>query len=150
MTTIDDTESFVVKLAEVIPPPEKPTIKAPMFTFVDEPFMVTGETPEPNQTVWIEITELLIDTEIARGVSDSNRKFEIEVTFSEVGFPKIHSEIDKPFDILDPLAMNPISPSVYVFVIDWWILLVLGALVLLIMYDRGMLDKILKKPKRRK
>lgn len=79
---------------EPTPPLENPTLKAPSFTFVEKPFKVTGETPEPNQQVWIELETILLDEKIAEGVSDANRKFEIEVQLTELGINKIHSEID--------------------------------------------------------
>ena len=88
----DHAEEFVVALGGK--PPENPTLKAPSFTFTEKPFIVTGETPEPNQPVWIELERLLLDDKIAEGVSDANRKFEIEVQLTELGINKIHSEID--------------------------------------------------------
>ena len=90
--TKDHSEAFTVALSGK--PPENPTLRAPSFTFVEKPFKVTGETPEPNQTVWIEIEKLTFDEEIARGISDENREFEIEVQLTELGINKIHSEID--------------------------------------------------------
>ena len=75
-------------------PLENPTLKAPSFAFVEKPFIVTGETPEPDQQVWIELETILLDEKIAQGVSDAERKFEIEVQLTELGMNKIHSEID--------------------------------------------------------
>lgn len=86
-------DATIVSLAPT-EPPENPTLKAPSFTFVERPFKVTGETPEPNQIVWIELETLLLDDRIAEGQSDANRKFEIEVQLTELGINKIHSEIE--------------------------------------------------------
>ena len=73
---------------------EKPTLKAPSFTFVEKPFKVTGETPEANQVVWIELEKLALDEKIVEGVSNANRKFEMEMQLTELGMNKIHSEIN--------------------------------------------------------
>ena len=91
----DHSEEFIVKITTAPPPPlENPTLKAPSFAFVEKPFKVTGETPEPNQGVWIELEKLALDEKIAQGVSDTERKFEIEVQLTELGVNKIHSEIE--------------------------------------------------------
>ena len=83
---------FGIELGDVVS--ENPTLKAPSFAFVEKPFIVTGETPEPNQAVWIELETILLDKEIVRGVSDADRNFEISIQLTEVGMNKIHSEVE--------------------------------------------------------
>lgn len=144
--TKDHEESFTVSLVTAPPPPptpDKPTLQAPSIVFVNKPFIVTGTTPDPNQTVWIEIDKLLIDEEIARGVSDSEHKFEIEVVLTKIGSEKIHAEVAG-------IGLNPVSPSVTIIVVDWWIIFALGLLIVFFLYKQGAFKKLMKKKKRRK
>ena len=122
--TKDHSEAFTVALGAVPPPPENPTLKAPSFTFVEKPFMTTGETPEPNQTVWIELEKTLLDEEIARGVSDADRKFEIEVQLTKIGINKIHSEIET-------WGLNKTSQTRSVLTLDY---MMAGILLVIILF----------------
>lgn len=126
--TQDHSEAFTVALGAIPPPPsENPTLKAPSFTFVEKPFKVTGETPEANQIVWIELETILLDEEIARGVSDANRKFEIEVQLTELGMNKIHSEIET-------FGLNKTSQTRSVLTLDYMMAGILLVIILFIGY----------------
>ena len=65
----------------------KLTIKeVPKFCLVDQPVKIRGTTPKSNQRVWIEQTEewmgfdiLKADKKLGSTVSDSERKYEIEI-----------------------------------------------------------------------
>ena len=104
---------------------DRPTLKAPSFAFVENPFIVTGETPEPNQIIWVELETILLDKEIARGVSDANRNFEIEVQLTELGMNKIHSEIDVK------LAVNKTSQTRSVLTLNY---MMAGLLLLIVLF----------------
>jgi len=129
---------------EVIAAAEKPTLEAPAFAMANTPFEVTGKTPETNQGVWIE-DEKWIDEKIAQGVSDAEGKFTIELTLTEIGIVKIHSEIEKPW------ASNPKSATQSVIVLDWWVIGVIVAFGLFLLYRMGAFDKLVEKaPKKKK
>ena len=118
-------EAFVVKLTTAPPTPsENPTLKAPSFAFTEKPFMVTGETPEANQVVWIELERILRDNKIAEGQSDANRKFEMEVQLSELGINKIHSEIET-------FGLNKTSPTRSVLTLNY---MMAGLLLIAILF----------------
>lgn len=121
---------------------ENPTIKAPTFVFTNKPFSVTGTTPEPNQSVWIEIEKTLIDEKIATGVSDAERNFEIEITLEKIGYVKIHSEVEK-------FGLNPTSQSHGIIVVDMWILGLVGVVLVYIAYTKGWLKGIMKKGRKK-
>ena len=125
------------------PPLDKPTLKAPTFVFANKPFKVSGTTPEANQSVWIELEKTLLDEKIATGVSNSERQFEIEVTMEEIGYFKIHSEVEK-------FGLNPTSSPQSIIVVDWWILALVGVLLVFVMYRKGMLKGIVGKKGRKK
>lgn len=105
-------------------PSENPTLKAPSFAFTEKPFTVAGETPEPNQTVWIELETILLDERIAQGVSDANRKFEMEVQLSDVGVNKIHSEIET-------WGLNKTSPTRSVLTLNY---MTAGLLLVIVLF----------------
>ena len=136
----DATEEFTVVLDTAVDgdgiPSDKPTLDTPTFAIVEKLFKVTGTTPEPNQEVWIELEKFGFDEKIASGVSDGEHKFEIEIQLEEVGFNKIHSEIDKR------LWTNPTSSTKSILTLNYSIIgaLVLG--ILLVLYKIGVFNKI--------
>lgn len=132
----DASEGFTVALgAPPPPPPDNPTLHAPTFALAERPFKVTGMTPESNQHVWIELEVTGWDEKIAEGVSNSENKFEIEVQLTELGYHKIHSEIET-------LGINKTSRSINVLVFNY---LIIGGIVLavfLVLWRAGVFKKL--------
>lgn len=150
MTIKDDSESFIVKLAVALPK-RKLTLSAPSFVFTNKPIKLTGTTEGANQQLNIMLSKgvwgidwLARDETLKTLTSNGESKFETEITFEEVGMPKIYAAQKKGWLGIDWLAGDIKSPTRSIFVLDWMILGVLGALVLYIMYQRGMLKGIIK------
>ena len=101
------SEDVVVGLSDGLPPevpPEDITrkfrLETPLYAFVDKPIPVTGTTPEPNQHFYIMQKEeswgvdwLNIDKQLYEGISDADGKYEVEITFEEIGMPTVYSVI---------------------------------------------------------
>ena len=135
--TLDHSVTIEVALrGDDVPPIDKPTLSSPTFALVEHPFKVTGMTPEPNQTVWIELEiDYGVDEKIATGMSDSENKFEIEVQLTEIGFNKIHSEIEK-------FGLNPTSPAKSVLTLNYMIVGGLLLVVFLLLWRAGVFKGI--------
>ena len=127
-------DSLIINVSEEEIPSDKPTLDTPTFAIVEKPFKVTGTTPKPNQEVWIELGKFGLDEKIASGVSDSEHKFEIEIQLTKVGFNQIHSEVPS-------ILINPISARKNVLTLNYIIVggLVLG--VLLVLWEKGIIQK---------
>ena len=132
----DDSKILEIEVSGEPEPIDKPTLSSPTFALVENPFKVTGMTPEANQEVWIELdVDYGLDEKIASGISDSARKFEIEVQLTEIGFNKIHSEIET-------FGLNKTSPSKTVLTLNYVVVGGIALAVFLLLWRAGVFKGI--------
>ena len=142
MTSICEAKDVYISVSAEPAEIENPTLVAPSFAFTEQPFTVTGETPEANQRVWIELDkEYLFDEVYAEGQSDSNRQFEIELQLSEVGINKIHSEIETGIP-------NKTSPSRSIVTLNYILVGVIILAIVLVVWKGGVFKKGTKRRKK--
>ena len=140
MSIVCEFKGVSVLVSEEMEEKENPTLIAPSFAFTEQPFIVTGETPNPNQRVWIELDkEYWFDEVYAEGQSDSNRQFEIELQLSDIGINKIHSEIET-------FLTNKTSPTRSIVTLNYLLVGVIILAIVLVVWKGG----VFKKGKRRK
>ena len=133
---LDDTKLLGIEVSGEAEPIDRPTLSTPSFALVENPFKVTGMTPDANQEVWIELdVDYGLDEKIASGISDSNRKFEIEIQLTEIGFNKIHSEIET-------FGLNKTSPSKTVLTLNYVVVGGIALAVFLLLWRAGIFKGI--------
>ena len=145
-------KTFTVSPIEPTPPTTKLTFKTPSFVFANKPFNVSGTTEGANQQVLIMLEKgtwgidwAARDETLETLTSGGEGKFETELTFEHVGIEKIYAAQKKDWMGIDWLAGDVKSQTMSIFIIDWWIIGVIGVLILFVMYKKGMLKGIMKK-----
>ena len=138
-------------------PGDKLTLKAPTFVFVEKPFKVSGTTEGTNQQVLIMLSKgvwgidwLSRDETLKSVTSDGASNYETELTFDQVGYNKIYAAQKKELLGIDWLAGDIKSGTHSIIVMDWWILAMIGVLLVFVMYKKGMLKGIVGKKGRKK
>ena len=145
-------KTFTVSPIEPTPPAKKLTFKTPSFVFANKPFKVSGTTEGATQEARIMLEKgvwgidwAAQDETLKSVTSDGKGKFKTELTFEQVGYEKIYAAQKKEWMGIDWLAGDRKSQTMSIFIIDWWIIGVIGVLILFVMYKKGMLKGITKK-----
>lgn len=130
----------------------KLTFKTPSFVFANKPFKVSGTTVGANQQVLIMLEKeawgidwFAQNETLETLTSDKEGNFETELTFEQVGYEKIYAAQKKEWMWIDWLAGDIKSQTMSIFIIDWWVIGLIGVLILFVMYKKGMLKGIIKK-----
>lgn len=124
--------------AEPTPPSENPTLKAPSFTFIEKPFMVSGTTQGINQELLIMLQkgtwgiDWLARDEVLKSLrSDANGKFETTLQFTDIGLNKIYVAQKKEWLGIDWLKSDIKSPVKTIITLNY---LITGFLIIIILF----------------
>ena len=81
--------------------------------------------------------------------SDGEGNFETEITFENIGMPKVYAAQKKEWWGIDIFAKDIKSQTHSILVLDWWILATIGLLLVYVLYQRGFFKKIVKKRRKK-
>ena len=150
-------KDFAISVSSDEVPSKKLTLKAPTFVFANKPFTVSGTTESTNQQVYIMLSKetwgidwFARDETLKMLISDGEGNFETELMFDELGYNKVYAAQKKEWLGIDWLAGDIKSGTYSIIVMDWWIIAMIGVLLVFVMYKKGMLKGIVGKKRRKK